>query len=470
LSGKWILWVLRLLDNEQKAIKISLNFSYLPDIYVIANNLTIMMRLQILKTKRSLLIFRHILMNLVPGCILFTSFLVLNSCNSTSEISFRHHVVANPLPGNEWGTGGFTLADYDKDGDMDVTIQCRSDSDKVYWYEYRNADTWVPHFLGIGKEYQLGATAVDVDRDSNIDLVMGHVWFKNPGDLNTNKDSEWKENFYNGDMKEENHDIVCADINLDGTDEIIMYNQTSSTMRLYDITDPYNWTFTDVSSVVNENDVHSGIFPHGIVDLDNDKYPDAIMPLFWYKNPGKSGGEWVKNEYPYIPILPNPYGKGIRVWAGDINDDGLNDIIYSDCDVQFSKVYLLINGNGGETWKKEEIALPPGNVENSGSFHSLQVADFDNDGDLDIFAGEQEDATSLMKPDSLRERGIIFQNTGTIKKPSFTPIIINEDNPGWHDALIGDVDGDGDIDILSKVWNADTPIYHLDYWENELIK
>ena len=32
----------------------------------------------------------------------------------------------------------------------------------------------------------------------------------------------------------------------------------------------------------------------------------------------------------------------------------------------------------------------------------------------------------------------------------------------------GDVDGDGDIDIMSKVWNADGPNYHLDYWENEL--
>ncbi len=141
------------------------------------------------------------------------------------------------------------------------------------------------------------------------------------------------------------------------------------------------------------------LFPNGVVDLDNDNYPDAIMPLFWYKNPGVSGGEWVKKEYPYIPILPNPYGKGMRVWSGDINNDGFNDIIYSDCDVQFSKVYMLINENGGETWKKEEIPLPESNVGESGSFHSLQVADFDNDGDLDIFAGEQEDPNKLMKPD-----------------------------------------------------------------------
>ncbi len=104
-------------------------------------------------------------MRILSACILFGSFLVLYACNPTPKITFEHHVVANPLPSTEWGTGGFTLADYDKDGDLDVTIQCRSDDDKVYWYEYRGADHWIQHFVGIGREYQLGATAVDVNRD-----------------------------------------------------------------------------------------------------------------------------------------------------------------------------------------------------------------------------------------------------------------------------------------------------------------
>lgn len=393
--------------------------------------------------------------------------LLIHPGYSFSQIAFKHHTIANPLPGASYGTGGFTVADYDKDGDPDVTVQRRSDNERVYWYENQNKNKWIPHIIGFAGGGQLGAASLDVNRDSFVDLVAGHAWFQNPGDLKIKPDAGWEKHLYNGDMLNENHDIVTADLNNDNVEDIIMYNQSVGTLRWYNISDPYNWTFTDIATDVNENNVHSGLFPGGVADIDNDGYMDAIMPLFWYKNPGETGKKWLKKAWPYLPKDPTPYGRGIRVWAGDINNDGFKEIIYSDCDVQFSKVYLLINVDGGETWKKEELTIPGSNVGQSGSLHSLQVADFDNDEDLDIFIGEQEDPDRLMKPAGLKERGIILQNIGNINHPRFLAVVIHEDNPGWHDALIGDIDLDGDLDIISKVWNSDGINYHLDFWENQ---
>ena len=48
--------------------------------------------------------------------------------------------------------------------------------------------------------------------------------------------------------------------------------------------------------------------------------------------------------------------------------------------------------------------------------------------------------------------------------------LANFTGPGFFGktAADGDTNGDGDVDIVSKVWNADGPTYHLDLWRNEL--
>jgi hypothetical protein len=76
-----------------------------------------------------------------------------------------------------------------------------------------------------------------------------------------------------------------------------------------------------------------------------------------------------------------------------------------------------------------------------------------------------------MKPDGLKERGVIWVNSGG-RKPTFEPVVIHEGRPGWHDAVLGDVDGNGAIDIVSKVWNThwnkEGHNYHVDYWKNRI--
>jgi hypothetical protein len=140
-------------------------------------------------------------------------------------------------------------------------------------------------------------------------------------------------------------------------------------------------------------------------------------------------------------------------------------------------VHWVENQGRGQSWTRHQLPDPPtadGDVPGTGSFHSLAVADFDLDGDLDIYAGEQEDPdqrqppTKPMKPAGLKERQVIWENRGpALSEPHFVPLVFHVDNPGAHESKIGDVDGDGDLDIVSKIWNADSGRHTANFWRND---
>ncbi len=384
-----------------------------------------------------------------------------------SAAKWTHFTIADPLPGPTWGTGGIPLADFDGDGDLDISLS-RREARSAYWFQRVNDSTWIRHTIATGDVFdtQLGATAVDCDLDGLTDIVYSLVWFKNPGNLAEKPGTLWQANKYAG----KGHDILSGDVNGDGHPDVLAYN--GKTVSWYD---PARSMKETIIGEAEEN--HGGTAPNGIGDLDGDGDSDVVIPGWWFANPGKGEGTWQKHKWPHKAVEKASYGTSMRCWIADINRDGQNDIIYSDCDTGHSHVYWVENTGKGKSWTRHQLADPPtapGDVPGTGSFHSLGVADFDRDGDLDIFAGEQEDPDTYMeaqgklamKPRGLKERGVIWENSGT-KNPTFVPVVIHVDNPGWHDAVLADVDGDGDTDIITKIWNKDGDTYHADYWRNE---
>jgi hypothetical protein len=382
-------------------------------------------------------------------------------------MKWTHFTIADPLPGSAWGTGGLPLADFDGDGDLDIVIS-RREPQTAYWFERKDDRTWVRHEMGQseGLKNALGAAAVDINHDGRLDVVLNQVWFENPGGLAESPDKPWPAHAFAGG----GHDIIAADLSGDGRLDIITYNGEG-----------VSWF--DLSTGLKQMEIgrgeknHGGIAPKGAGDLDGDGDMDIVIPRYWFENPGKGVSVWKRHEWPHLAVRNASYGTSMRAWIADLDADGHNDIVYSDCDTGQSHVYWVRNVGRDDRWERHRIPDPPtapGDVPGTGSFHSLGVADFDGDGDLDIFAGEQEDPDTYMtsqgklpmKPVGLKERGVVWLSSGG-GQPTFTPIVIQIDNPGWHDVALGDVDGDGDIDMVSKVWNKDGPTYHADYWRND---
>lgn len=88
--------------------------------------------------------------------------------------------------------------------------------------------------------------------------------------------------------------------------------------------------------------------------------------------------------------------------------------------------------------------------------HSLKVADFDNDGDLDVFAAEMPN-TAQEAPHPV----LIFINEGD----SLTWRTLVLADYGNYSAQIGDIDNDGDIDIIGLRNHNRAPI---EMWRNTI--
>jgi FG-GAP-like repeat len=91
--------------------------------------------------------------------------------------------------------------------------------------------------------------------------------------------------------------------------------------------------------------------------------------------------------------------------------------------------------------------------------HSLQIADVDGDGNLDIFAAEMAKWTeSRPDPDNPNAEAWIFYGDGRghFRKTLFSRGI------GFHEARVADLNGDGMPDILDKPYNWQTP--RVDVW------
>ena len=377
---------------------------------------------------------------------------------------FRHHFIARELPADHgWGFGTPMLADIDNDGDLDFAVSNRNDA--IYWFEF-SPSGWKRHVLGAITNGQLGSVSLDVDGDAHVDLVVGGYWYRNPGNP---REARFERIAYDPAIRGEIHDMVAADVDADGRPDVVATGDEDGCFWYRIPRDPLAdrvWERHVITlDVLDSNDhIHSGFVPGGVGDLDGDGDADIVLPDRWMENTG-SGLAWKHHALPFGSR--GPWGLSSRSWIADIDSDGDADIVMADSDQQNSGIAVLTS-NGARPPVFETSFLPNRAPGTRGSFHSLRLADFDGDGDLDILTADQEDPSIL--PAGATPRFYVFENTGNVQE-RFLERVVFDGRLGGHDILVGDVDGDGDLDFVSKIWNrwpgnANGGKFHADYFEN----
>ncbi len=326
-------------------------------------------------------------------------------------------------------TIGVCTGDLDNDGYKDIFVTTRSDTPPILWKN--NGDGT---FTDITLQAGINTTSDGIDEDKQgFTASMGD--FNLDGYLDIYL-VNWIDTLKNV---------------FDGSGNLVGFNHVGAPNRFY--INNGDMTFTEVADVYNVKDFGCGL-ASVFSDYDNDADVDILV--------ANDFGEWgipdvlYQNQYPNLTFTDvsassgfdsQLYGMGIGI--GDYDQDG--DLDYYKTNIG-RNVLLHNNGNGTFTDTTAFAGVEDEFVDNIAPYLSIGwgagFMDFDHDTYLDLVVanGRVGSPTFFPSLDSMPDK--LFKNNGD---GTFTDVTLQEGlvNYGLSRGFsYGDMDNDGDIDIL----------------------
>lgn len=184
-----------------------------------------------------------------------------------------------------------------------------------------------------------------------------------------------------------------------------------------------------------------------LVDLDGDGDLDIIANVGYFDvsifpNLGTPTAPSFAGSLPLISVSPAGYS---FVSAGDLDNDGDFDLIMGES--AYGAIHYMENTGSPTNPSFPSFVTNPFGLDSTYYFSIPSLADMDNDGDLDLWVGEYYGTVQY------------FENVGTPSSPSFAAPI---QNPFGITTTLEffvpeavDLDADGDIDLLVNDYTGD---------------
>jgi enediyne biosynthesis protein E4 len=330
------------------------------------------------------------------------------------------------MPQNHYGMG-VAIGDFDNDGFEDIYVT-NYDGNTLYHNNGNGTFTDVTKAAGVaGGGWSASAGFFDYDNDGKLDLFVTRYvnW-----SFSTNR--------YCGE-KSPGFRAYCHPDNYEGVTNILYHNNGDG-------------TFTDVSAkagIANPNGKGLGV---SFADYDGDGFTDIFVAndsvqSFLYHNNGNG-------TFSEVGLLTgvgyNEDGKtfaGMGVDFSDYDNDGRPDIIVTDLS---NERYKLFRNNGDGTFREVTNASGLGGATLPFSGWSVHLFDYDNDGWKDLFVaqGHVMDTIEHTSPNlKYMEPPLMLRNEGG----HFVRVVPgNAFQSDWagRGAAFGDLDNDGDVDIV----------------------